>query len=232
MCGRYSVGVTAGELEEVFEAPLVRPVALPRWNVAPTQDAPVVVTAASGAREILPFRWGLIRRAASAGESRTINLRAESVARGAFRDAFVRRRCLIPADGFYEWAQQGEGKRPYWIHHGRAGLLALAGLWERWQPRAGKPVDGFAVLTTEPNGVVRPLHHRMPVVIAPEAWATWLDPEASADAVRTLVAPAPDALLAAHAVSTLVNSVAIDDPRCVAPFAVDRSEPIDLFEGR
>ena len=177
MCGRYSIGVSPEELEEVFEAPISGQIALPRWNVAPTQDAPVVVVDQSGERGTRALRWGLVPRwAEDSGGARWINARAESVSsKPAFREAFECRRCLIPADGFYEWVQRGARKQPYWIHHCQGGLLGFAGLWERWQPRADEALETFTILTTTPNALVAPLHDRMPVVLEPEAWTAWLD---------------------------------------------------------
>ena len=232
MCGRYSVGVSPAEFEEVFEAPVSGHVTLPRWNVAPTQNAPVVVIDRSSGRAVRSLRWGLVPSwAGDSDGARRINARAESVAsRPAFREAFERRRCLIPADGFYEWVRRGAQKRPYWIHHHKGGLLGFAGLWERWQPRAGEPLETFTILTTAPNVVVAPLHDRMPVVLDPEAWTAWLDPATALDRVRALLVPAPEGLLAARAVSSLVNNADQDDPRCVEPLGDERPELLDLFE--
>lgn len=152
--------------------------------------------------------------------------------RAAFREAFARRRLLVPADGFYEWAKRGSAKQPFWIHHAQGGLLALAGLWERWKPRGGEAIESFAILTTEPNGVVAPIHARMPVLIPPEAWSTWLDPAATLAALSALIAPAADAVIAAHPVSPRVNRAETDDPGCVEAIALAPPELLDLFEGR
>jgi putative SOS response-associated peptidase YedK len=238
MCGRYSLAVSPEELEQVFEAPVAGPLTLPRWNIAPTQEAPVVTLSRSTAgaleRRIVPLRWGLVPHWAgdpSVG-TRHINARAETAeTTPAFRDAFTRRRCLVPADGFYEWTARGGRKLPWWIHHRRGGLLAFAGLRERWRPReGGEPLRTFTILTTKPNATVAPLHDRMPVVLEPRDWATWLDAEAPLDQVRALLRPASEELLAARAVSPLVNRVENDDPRCVEP--APEPELLDLFEGR
>jgi putative SOS response-associated peptidase YedK len=234
MCGRYSLAVTPEELEQIFEAPIAGPVTLPRWNIAPTQEAPVVSVSRAGERRIVPLRWGLVPHWAedpSVG-TRHINARAETAERTpAFRDAFARRRSLVPADGFYEWAERSGRKRPWWIHHRRGGLLAFAGLRERWGPReGGSAMHTFTILTTTPNATVAPLHDRMPVVVEPRDWAAWLDRETPVEEVRTLLRPAPDELLEARAVSPFVNRADNDDARCVEP----ASEPasLDLFEGR
>ena len=233
MCGRYSVGVSPEELAEVFEAPISGQVALPRWNVAPNQDAPVVVVDPSGERSTRVLRWGLVPRwAEDSGGFRWINARAESVSsKPAFREAFECRRCLIPADGFFEWVRRGARKQPYWIHHCKGGLLGFAGLWERWQPRAGEALETFTILTTTPNALVAPLHDRMPVVLEPEAWTAWLDRATPLAVVRALLAPAPEDLLVARAVSALVNRTDRDDRRCVEPFGEESPEPLDLFGG-
>ena len=249
MCGRYSVGVTPEELEEIFEAPVSPGITLPRWNVAPTQQAPVVAVSSArpGERRIVPLRWGLVPHWAtdpSAG-ARHINARAETVETSpAFRDAFARRRVLVPADGFYEWSRSGGRKQPWWIHHARGGLLAFAGVRETWRPKAPagdaaegaapEPLRTFAILTTAPNATVAPLHDRMPVVLEPRDWAAWLDPATPLERVRALLRPAPEGLLEARAVSPLVNRVENDDPRCVEADAraQDGPELLDLFEGR
>ena len=197
----------------------------------------MVVRAREGKRTIAALRWGLVPHWApdASAAARHINARSETVAGApAFRDAFARRRCLVPADGFYEWASVSDRvKTPYWIHHARGGLLAFAGVHERWRPQggAGEPLHTFAVLTTTPNALVAPLHDRMPVVLEPDQWNLWLDPEAPLEAVRALLAPAPEGLLAAWPVSTRVNRVRHDDARCVEP-APPESELLDLFEGR
>jgi putative SOS response-associated peptidase YedK len=234
MCGRYSLAVSPEELEQVFEAPVVGPLALPRWNIAPTQDAPVVAVSSDGERRILALRWGLVPHWAddpSVG-TRHINARAETVeTTPAYRDAFARRRCLVPADGFYEWTARAGRKLPWWIHHHRGGLLAFAGVRERWRAREGEEaLHTFSILTTTPNDTVAPLHDRMPVVLEPRDWATWLDRSAPLERVRALLRPAPTDLLAARAVSPLVNRVENDDARCVA--SAPEPELLDLFEGR
>jgi putative SOS response-associated peptidase YedK len=248
MCGRYSVGRTPEEIEEIFEAPVPPGLGLPRWNVAPTQTAPVVALTRAGEQRIVPLRWGLVPHWAadpSVG-GRHINARAETVeTTPAFRDAFAHRRVLVPADGFYEWSAGPGGKRPWWIHHARGGVLAFAGVRESWRPRApadqpgvagepdaavAEPLRTFAILTTEPNRTVAPLHDRMPVVLSPEDWAAWLDPSTPIERIRALLRPAPEGLLDARAVSTRVNRVENDDERCVEPGA--GPELLDLFEGR
>ena len=249
MCGRYSLAVSPEELEQIFDAPAEGTLALPRWNIAPMQDAPVVVESRVG-RRIRPLRWGLVPYWAEDPRvgARHINARAETLATTSpFRDAFARRRCLVPADGFYEWSDRpGGGPRlPHWVHHRRGGVLAFAGLCERWRahgsrgrlggPRETEPLRTFTIITTAPNTVVAPLHDRMPAVLPPSAWDAWLDPATPPEAAQSLLVPAPDDLLGARAVSSRVNRVEHDDPACVEPLeahGTDRGpELLDLFDG-
>ena len=240
MCGRYSLAVSPDELEQIFSAVAEGALELPRWNVAPTQDAPVVVVGREG-RRIVQLRWGLVPFWAVDPfvGARHINARAETVAtRPAFKDTLEHRRCLVPADGFYEWADRpGGGPRiPHWIHHKRGGVLAFAGLRERWRARSAEgaesePLRTFTIITTAPNGAVAPLHDRMPVVLPPAAWDAWLDPETPTSGALALLVPAPEDLLEAHAVSTRVNRIEHDDPACIAPVVHRGPELLDLFEG-
>ena len=200
----------------------------PRYNLAPSQHA-AVVCAEDGARRLAMLRWGLIPGWAEDPRigHRLINARAETVARmPAFRAAFRRRRCLVPVDGFYEWVRRGSAREPWLVFPRDRGLMALAGLWERWRVpdgarltgslaeyRPGDAVETFTVLTTEANAAMRPLHHRMPVILPPEAFDAWLS------CGEVTLGPAPDELLAMHAVSPRVNSPRHDDPECILPAA-------------
>ncbi len=203
-----------------------------RYNIAPTQDVAIVRAGREGARELAVVRWGLIApwtKSPGTGPP-LINARAESVAdKPAFRSAVRRRRCLVPADGFYEWQQQPGGskrakKQPYFIHRPDDGVLALAGLWETWTARgkedAGREslrIESCTIVTTTANATLAPLHERMPVVLAPSDYRLWLDPQVvDPDAISHLLAPAGDDHLVAEPVSTHVNRVANDDPQCIA----------------
>jgi putative SOS response-associated peptidase YedK len=214
MCGRYTLTAPSDELVEVFD---VGHVAFeswaPRFNLAPTQDMPVIILG-GGARRMGLMRWGLVPAWAdhpSVG-NRMINVRGETAA-GRFPKAFEARRCLVPADGFYEWrAVEVEGrskplKVPFWVHRPGREPFAFAGLWERWHPRGdGEPLLTFTLLTTAPSRWMAPLHDRMPVILTDErAWTAWLDPAAGGDELRALLAPAPDDYLEAWSVSTGVN---------------------------
>lgn len=213
-----------GELVEVFE---VGHLALdhwpPRFNIAPSQDAPVVVAGSRGERRMGAMRWGLVPRWApdpSLG-NRMINARAETApTKPAFRDAFRRRRCLVPADGFYEWRPTAAGKgpkTPFHIHLEGYRVFAMAGVWERWQPEGAEPLHSFTILTVDAAGWMRPIHHRMPAILPRESWSAWLDPATDADQGAALLAAAPSTLLVAEEVSTRVNRPANDDSGCRDP---------------
>jgi putative SOS response-associated peptidase YedK len=223
MCGRYTLTVSLPELVDVFDVP---PPAFhygPRYNIAPTQDAPVVAQDSRGRRMGL-LRWGLVPSwAQDLGiGSRLINARSETVAqKPAFRQAFRGRRCLIPADGFYEWKEE-EGatdgkasKRPYWIHRGAGELFAFAGLWERWAPPEGDPLHTFTILTTQAAEAIRGIHPRMPLILHPSSWRPWLHPETGPEELQGLLKPHVPEDLRAHPVSAIVNSPRNDGPECI-----------------
>lgn len=218
MCGRYSLTTPPEAMRQVFGF-AERPDLAPRYNLAPGQPAPAVrATGEAGGRTLVMLRWGLVPGWAEdpAAGARRINARAETVAeKPSFRAAFRRRRCLIPADGFYEWRRAGGGRRPWHVRRPDGGVLALAGLYERWQAPGGEPLETCAIVTTEANAVVRPIHHRMPVIVAPGAFAIWL--EGGTAAAGDLLRPAPDDALEAYPVSRRVNDVRNDDPACLAP---------------
>jgi putative SOS response-associated peptidase YedK len=230
MCGRYSLSTPLEELIETFDVvDVVLGDYRPRYNIAPTQDAPVLVRAPNGLR-LGAMRWGLVPAWAQSLRvgNRMINARSETAASlPAFREAFRRRRCLVPADGFYEWrtvgAAEEPGRRPrarkipYWIHEVDGGAFTFAGIWERWRPQGGAPVHTFAILTTRVSERLAHLHDRMPVVIPPSSHDLWLDPDADAGGIHVLLGPAPDALFDAWPVSNLVDAPSRDDPACVLP---------------
>jgi len=235
MCGRYALTTSVELLVELFG--LAGYVDLEaRYNVAPTQDAPVVrVNRETGERNMEMLRWGLIPRwAKDAGVgARAINARSETVAeKPTFREAMRARRCLVPADAFYEWKKNGgrgsREKQPFCIRLRDGGPFALAGLWERWCPPApeGEPedapaIESFTVLTTSPNALVEPLHDRMPVIVEPKDFERWLDPNADdVDALRPLLRPLDAGLMTAFPVSRRVNSPRNDDRTCIEPVPV------------
>ncbi|AWK87070.1 SOS response-associated peptidase [Azospirillum thermophilum] len=195
-----------------------------RWNVAPTQDVPVIRRAEDG-NHLALLRWGLVPSWAadpSVG-ARMINARGESVAgKPAFRDAFRKRRCLVPLDGFYEWAAEGRRKQGYVIRRRDRSPFALAGLWERWRgPKGGpplaEPLETMTIVTTGANAALAPLHDRMPVVLDRSDWDLWLDPQAPLPVLERMLRPAPDDLLDLQPVGPRVNNVRNDDPSCLDP---------------
>jgi putative SOS response-associated peptidase YedK len=226
MCGRYSLTTVPEAMRALFGFENL-PNLEPRYNVAPTQAAAVVRIAASGARELAMLRWGLIpswSKDASIA-SKLINARAETVAeKPSFRDAFQKRRCLIPADGFYEWRTEEGRKQPFRIGMKGGAPFAFAGLWERWTApaastgiAAGEVVETFTILTTEANNKLRPIHARMPVILPPACFAAWLDAANDQETLKALLHPFPAEPMAFYRVSTAVNNVRNDDPSCTAP---------------
>ena len=230
MCGRFTQRYTWRDVVAFSRLAMPAPALnlRRRYNLAPSQRA-AVVRAEDGARRLAMLRWGLIPAWGPDPRigHRLINARAETVAeKPAFRAAFPRRRCLVPADGFYEWVRRGDAREPWLVFPRGGGLMAFAGLWERWRVpegarlagslaeyRPGDAMETFTILTTEANATMRALHHRMPVILPPDAFGAWLS------GGEVALGPAPDDLLAAHAVSPRVNSPRHDDPECVAPVA-------------
>jgi putative SOS response-associated peptidase YedK len=219
MCGRYELHTQPAAIALAFG--LAQPPAIQaRYNIAPMQMVPIVRVNAHGERELVQMRWGLVPRWAkdpSIG-ARMINARAETATtRGAFRHALARRRCLLPADGFYEWQALPGGKQPMHVARRDGNPFGMAGLYERWLSPDGEVLDTCTILTTHANAQLRPLHQRMPVIVPPEHYARWLD-HAEHD-VADLLAPLSDGLLQAHAVSARVNAVRNDDAALIEPVA-------------
>jgi putative SOS response-associated peptidase YedK len=232
MCGRYLLSTPSGELKRVLGF-VEQPNLAPRYNIAPTQDVPVLRQRRNpaGERTLQMLRWGLVP--AWADDLRVgaqmINLRAETAAR-KFEGAFRRRRCLVPADGFYEWQGEGRAKQPFLVARRDGAPFAFAGLWERWAPKAtGEeapvPVDSFGILTTSANSLLRPIHPRMPVILPEAEWARWLDPEAPADALGDLLKPASNELLRSVPVGARVNDWRADDAGLIEPTGPERVWP-------
>jgi putative SOS response-associated peptidase YedK len=214
MCGRFTLTSTPEQLARRFglDAP---PSVAPRYNIAPGQDVLAVRAGAEGDRGASLLRWGLVPAwsdpASGAAGGPLINARSETAAtRPAFRDAFRARRCIVPANGFYEWANRGDFRQPYWIAPADGGLWGIAGLWERWIDSSGARLETCALLTTAANAQIAELHDRMPAILAPDAYAAWLDPAQEGAALAELLAPYPSAL-AARPVGTRVNCVDNDD---------------------
>lgn len=213
MCGRYALHTHPDIIALQFgvaEAPPMKP----RFNIAPTQEAPVVRVDAAQKRELALLRWGLIppwSKDPSIG-ARMINARAESIAdKPSFRNAFRRRRCLVPADGYYEWKVEGGRKQPYFLQLASGESFAMAGLWEQWRSPEGKLVETYAIVTIEAAGTARRIYDRMPVILAQPEYEAWLcsaDPEA-------LLRPWAGPAFSVRRVSPRVNSPRVDDPQCL-----------------
>lgn len=214
MCGRYTLSAKLSALTEVFDVPPPGFEQEPRFNIAPGQQAPVVAADGRGPRMGL-MTWGLVPGWMEDPGRGLINARAETVGtKRSFRASYARRRCLIPADGFYEWRASGHGgaTQPVWIHPRLGRVVSFAGVWARWSRPGHETVHGFAVLTTDANQDLHGIHDRMPVVIAEGDRPTWLDRSASLQRVQALLRPPPAGTFGSHAVSRRVNDPAEDDP--------------------
>lgn len=224
MCGRFTLRTSRARLGEAFE--LEPPSWLvPRFNIAPSQPI-AVIREHAGRREWAELRWGLVPfwAKADAPQYSTINARAETVAdKPAFRKPFRQQRCLIPADGFYEWTGAGKVRQPYYIHCHDDAPFAFAGLWDRCE-QDGMVIESATVIVTEANATLRPIHDRMPVILPPQHYSLWLD-HRKFDRQQLLAAlvPCSDDLLSAYPVSREVNTASRDDPACIDPVA-------DLFD--
>lgn len=225
MCGRYTLSTPGEVIAELFDLPEA-PAVEPRYNVAPTQEvAAVRVDEAGAPRRFVRLRWGLVPHWADdpAIGNRMINARAETAAeKPAFRTAFRRCRCLILADGFYEWQKVTGGPKQPWYYRLKSGEpFAFAGLWARWQPKGGddgEPVESCTILTTDSNELVRRVHPRMPVILDPADLGLWLDPEVSGrERLEAVLGPFDPSGMIAYPVSRRVNSPANDDPSIVEP---------------
>lgn len=220
MCGRFFLQRDPAGLARYFGTSNAVPNLRPSWNVAPTQDSAVVRRhPETGARHLDLLRWGLVPRWAkdASGGARMMNARAESIAqKPAFRDAFRKRRCLVPMDGFYEWRQEGARKQPYAVAMADGSPMAAAGLWEGWQQPDGTWLRTFTVITTDANAKLAPVHERMPVLLARDAFDAWLDPGSSREVLQALLTPCPPEWLACWPVPARVGRVAENDAGLIA----------------
>lgn len=210
MCGRYSITTAPEAMRRLFEVPEMINLA-PRYNMAPTQSAPVV-RLIQGVRQLGQLHWGLVPPWSkdAAGAARLINARSETVdEKPSFRSAYQARRCLVPADGFYEWKTEAGVKQPYRIVVDGGQPIAFAGLWERWEPAGGEALESFTILTTEAAESIREIHHRMPVILPVVAHEAWLAGPVEATAQWLKPYPADD--IAGYRVSTRLNKVVNDD---------------------
>ena len=223
MCGRYTLtNADPARIRARFgiEESAKVPEANPRYNIAPTDPVLAIRETHSGAREAGRLRWGLVpgRWAERRSGPPLINARAESLPKQpAFAESFRERRCLIPADGFYEWRNDGGGKTPIWLSRPDGELFSFAGVWAELPSRKKKsdPLHSCAIVTCDPNGLIRPIHDRMPVVLQQEAEALWLDPDADETDLLGVLAPAPEDALVAREIGDFVNDVRDDGPHLI-----------------
>jgi putative SOS response-associated peptidase YedK len=219
MCGRYFLHSSADKLAKLFgEMPM--PLLEPRYNIAPTQPVPIVRQDHNGRREMVLVRWGLIPAWSKGPDSRfsMINARVETVAqKPAYRNAFRYRRCLVPADGFYEWRSAGGKKQPFVLRPSDGRPLALAGLWEHWQDADGNELASCTILVGEADAQVKKVHERMPVVVDPAAFDLWLDIRSQKpQPLETLLAAQRAPALTVYSVGRAVNNPRLDQPDLIA----------------
>jgi putative SOS response-associated peptidase YedK len=221
MCGRFTASFEFREIKVRYNLGRDLPLFARRYNIAPSQEVPVIVQE-DGVNELKPMRWGLVPSWApdpSIG-NRLINARAETITeKPSFRRLIESRRCLIPADGFYEWRREGSRKIPVWFYLKEKEPFAFAGLWDVWRDVEGEVLHTFTIITTVPNALLRRIHHRMPVMFDTLQARQWLDPRLStrnAD-IAAVLAPFPSELMESHDVSLLVNKPEIDSLDCINP---------------
>lgn len=215
MCARYSLFAPSSELQSAFEL-FDLPEFGPRYNIAPSTSIPAVVADPAGNRELRWFHWGFVPSWAQDPTDGPINARSETASeKPMFRTALRKRRCLIPASGFFEWRTEGGRKQPYFAGMADGSVLAFAGLWERWQGD-DQPLDTCAILTTEPNELLANIHNRMPVIVERAFYPDWLDPEQHrTEPLIPLLQPFDPALMVAYAVDHRVGNPRFDSPEAV-----------------
>jgi putative SOS response-associated peptidase YedK len=218
MCGRFSIVKDADDIEARFGVKIDRKVYNPVYNAAPSQRLPVVTN--TDTAQISFFRWGLIpywAKDASIGY-KMINAKAETIAeKPAYRASFRRKRCLVPADGFYEWQKLPSGKQPFRISMSDNSLFAFAGLWDEWKTPEGQSLCSFTIITTEPNELMLPIHNRMPVILSQAGEKIWMDDRSGVNELLSLLAPYPAELMKAWKVSQAVNYPANNYPDLLLP---------------
>jgi len=220
MCGRFVLDDDGENLQAEFglaETPMMAP----RYNIAPTQPVAAIGLNKAGQRGLTHFHWGLVPSWAKDTKmaGRMINARSETAhEKPSFRAPFKRRRCIIPASGFFEWKREGSKKQPVYIHpHPDTGkkFFGIAGLWENWQSADGSELKSCTILTTEPNELMADVHNRMPVILDPADYDTWMDTETPLPVISALLTQYPDEKMAIYSVSTYVNSVRNEGPQCI-----------------
>lgn len=218
MCGRFTLLLSPESLAATYKV-VAPPDLAPRYNIAPTQTVLIVRLDASGLRELAPVNWGLVPAWAKDQTigSNLINARAETVTeKPSFRTAFRRRRCIIPASGFYEWVPVEGHKQPWYIKSHEDSPLSFAGLWEHWQSPDGSTIETCAIITTTANELMSPIHDRMPIVLSSEVIEAWLNQKTGLDEAACLLKPCASDILDAYTVSNLVNNPRFDSPACIA----------------
>lgn len=230
MCGRYRLSRRKQIIEEYFDSAPWEEDWNPRYNIAPTQSIPIVrQNQREPIRDFSLVHWGLIPSWAKdlSGAASMINARSETAAtKPAFREAMKLRRCLVPADGFYEWQRRGSAKQPFCFEVGDGGLFAFAGLWERWRDPSGQSVKTCSILTTAPNAVTSAIHDRMPIILDRDSYDLWLDPGMqNVAAISELLKPYDARLMRCYPVSTRINHVANDDEECLRPVELAPIQP-------
>ena len=243
MCGRYSLHTEPEELARLFRLPIDEVLRMfdvaPRYNIAPTDTVLAVRAGRDRDRRPAALRWGLVPPWANnvSMGARTINARAETLLeRPAFRDPFQEKRCLILADGFYEWRKLPTRRQPYLIRLKSGAPFAFAGLWDHWKTKKQEPIESCAIITTEPNELTTMLHDRMPVILPPHVYDVWLDPDMrDVDTLLGLLRPFAAQEMEMFPVNPIVNKVGNDGPECVEPVDLSqiesesRNKQIELF---
>ncbi len=223
MCGRYTLHHKPEEIEERFDVDAVEELLAPRYNIAPSQIIPVIRQTQS--REMAGCKWGLIPFWAKDPKigNNLINAKAETIAeKPSFKRAFAKRRCLIPADGFYEWQKRGKApSQPMYIRRRDGGLFAFAGLWEEWKSPEGEPIETCTIITVEPNELLSKIHNRMAAILRPGDEAAWIDPKSGVDDLLQMLRPYDSDELEAIPVSRAVNSPAHDSAALIAPIEAE-----------
>jgi putative SOS response-associated peptidase YedK len=218
MCGRYGLTVDTSKLQERFDTTNTLPDMQPRFNIAPTQELPVIVR--NSPNSMVLMQWGLIPSWSKEPQVSysTINARAENLLKSSvYKKPFQRQRCLVPASGFYEWQQTSAGKQPYYIHVQDTDVFAFAGLYDIWRDKHGHELHSYTIITTKPNDLVASIHNRMPVILRRDDENVWLDQDADQARLLSLLTPYPAAEMSAYRVSTWVNSPSNDSPQALEP---------------
>ena len=231
MCGRYRLSLRKQIVAEYFDSVPGEEDWSPHYNIAPTQSVPVIrQNPKEPIRELSLMRWGLIPSWTKdlSVASQMINARSETAStKPAFRDALKSRRCLIPANGFYEWVRTGKAKQPFCFEVNEGTLFAFAGIWDRWKDPNGKTVETCSILTTTPNAVTSTVHDRMPVILDPDSYDLWLDPGMrDVIVVSEMLKPHDARQMRCYPVSTRINYVANDDESCSAPVELAQTQTL------